>query len=469
MRHASPRLLPVLLLLAILSVPAWLGAQQEEEERPTPAVPRVPPAAGSARTETPPVEPVSAPLKPAAASARPQSTPAQPYFLGYEREPAMEAGGRSVASFDRGIADLLDRVVPRRFPWLRVAWELPLPIFLQLVQHEGFGHGARAREFGLHARYGLSGGGAWTDIDESPASDEDLSLIVAGGTEADSVLARRLLLDMYQGRGGPASLVPFLLMAKTDFPIYVGTTPKPDASVAPSPDEDNPNPDSFVDQYKSGNDIAFWLVTRQAWRRGDGPEAVWDQDYPVDLDDPALRRNWDDLRATAVWAALDPAMLSTLFSYVRDHLIRGQREIHPLRIPLGGGVGMTVSTRAALGPTYVTRFLDLLVTTRYGILTGYVRDLDSSSDRRFGFGVGLQRLELTRSVNLGVEGDYWREPASLEGTRRRDCWNVTLQGDVMVSRRFGVSGTLGAKSAGFFPGRPKDHGVYLGLGALVAF
>ena len=137
----------------------------------------------------------------------------------------MDAGGRSIASLDRGISDLLDRVVPRRFPWLRVAWELPVPILLQLVQHEGFGHGARARELGLHARYGIGLDSAWTDIDESPASNEDLSLIVAGGTEADSVLARRLLLDMYQGRGGPAGLVPFLLMAKTDFPIYVGDHP----------------------------------------------------------------------------------------------------------------------------------------------------------------------------------------------------------------------------------------------------
>ena len=170
-----------------------------------------------------------------------------------------------------------------------------------------------------------------------------------------------------------------------------------------------------------------------------------------------------------MWSAIDPALLSTLFSYVRDHLIRGDREIHPLRIPLGAGVGMTVSTRAALGPSYVTRFLDLLITTRRGVLTAYLRDLDSSSERRFGFGLGVQRLELTRSVSLGIEGDYWREPASLEGTTERDGWNVTLQTDVMVSRRFGASLTAGAKSAGFFPGRPKDRGVYLGAGALVAF
>ena len=130
---------------------------------------------------------------------------------------------------------------------------------------------------------------------------------------------------------------------------------------------------------------------------------------------------------------------------------------------------MTVSTRAALGPVYVTRFLDLLVTTPHGVITGYVRDLDSSSDRQLGFGLGLQRLELARSVSLGVEGDFWREPTSLEGTSRRDCWNVTLRGDAMVSRRFGVSWTLGAKSAGFFPGHPKGDGVYLGIGGLVAF
>ncbi len=394
----------------------------------------------------------------------------EPYFLGYEREPAMDAGGRSVASLSRGLSDLLSEATPtRRFPWLRAAWEVPMPILLQLVEHEGFGHGARARELGLDARYGISLEGAWTDIDETPATNEDLALIVAGGTEADGVLARRLLLDMYRGRGGPASLAPFLLMAKADLPLYIGLTPAPEATLKPSSDADDPDPDSFVDQYQSGNDMAFWLVTRQAWRRGEGPGASWDQDYEVDFGDPELRRNWRDLRATAVWSAIDPAVLSTLFSYVRDHLIRGEREIHPLRIPLGVGAGLTISTRAALGPAYLTRFLDLLVTTRRGVVTAYVRDLDSSSERRFGFGLGVQRVELTPSVVLGLEGDFWREPASLEGTARRDGWNVTLQGDVMVSRRLGVSLTAGAKSAGFFPGRPKERGAYLGAGALVAF
>ncbi len=81
----------------------------------------------------------------------------------------------------------------------------------------------------------------------------------------------------------------------------------------------------------------------------------------------------------------------------------------------------------------------------------------------------MQRFELTPKATLGPEADYWREPGSLEGMSHRDCWNVTMEADLMVSRSFGVSVTTGVKSAGFFPGRPKDRGAYLGAGALVAF
>src|SRR4051794_8636369 len=97
------------------------------------------------------------PLAPCAqAQTATTSSSSDPFFLGYEIEPGMDFGGRTVASvqslISRGIGSLphIDR-----HPALAPAWEFPVGAFLTVVQHEVDGHGGRAREFGLHPSYGF--------------------------------------------------------------------------------------------------------------------------------------------------------------------------------------------------------------------------------------------------------------------------------------------------------------------------
>jgi hypothetical protein len=394
-----------------------------------------------------------------------------PYFVGYETEPAMDSGGRTIASLGRAGSAGFDRLLHAdRHSWLRPIWEVPIAVPLTLVQHEGFGHGARARELGLRARYGVTVDGAYTDLEEIPESSSDIGLISGGGTEANGVMARRLLLDAQRRQGVPGSMVPTYVIAKLDLPLYVWSTVEPRAAGPATDDETNGNAQSFVEQYTSGNDIAFYLVARQAQRRGtQSVQELWDGTYEIDFDEARLTADWRDLRSTAVWAAADPALVVLLFSYVRDHVVGHDPQVHPLSIPLGRGLGMTLSTRAALAPTYLTRFLDVLVTTPRGVLCAYVRDLDSREDRGFGLGVSLERFEASRHVTLGLSGDIWKEPASREGGSRRNGWNVTGEAEVRFSRRVGLSVMAGAKSDGYFPGRPSRDGFYLGVGALVFF
>ncbi len=392
-----------------------------------------------------------------------------PYVLGYEAEPAMDAAGRTIASIDRAIGAGLDKVThAERHSWLRPLWEVPLTIPLTLVDHEGFGHGGRARELGLKARYGVTSDGAYTEIDETPRTLDDIGLISGAGVEADGILARRLLLDAVRPGGAAGASVPLYLIAKLDFPLYVLTTVEPKPA-PPGPSGANDGGESFVSQYTSGNDMAGYLVARQAMRRGESPQLVWEGNYQVDFGEARIGADWRDLRTTAVWAAADPAFATLLYAYVTQHIRGRATDVQPPTIPLGRGFGLSVSTRAALAPTYLTRFLDLLVTTPAGVVSVYVRDLDSHVDRGFGVGVGFERFALTRRLTLGVSGDFWREPDSSEGGSRQDCWNVTTAADVRFTRRAGLSLTAGAKSRGYFPGRPSSEGFYLGLGALVYF
>jgi hypothetical protein len=84
-----------------------------------------------------------------------------------------------------------------------------------------------------------------------------------------------------------------LLMTKVDLTNYVTGTDKPKA--------DN----DFVDQFDDGNDIAIYLVSRQAQRVRADPADVWERRYAVDFADPLLQDNWDDARTTALWNLLD--------------------------------------------------------------------------------------------------------------------------------------------------------------------
>jgi hypothetical protein len=397
------------------------------------------------------------------------------YFIGYETEPAMDAGGRTLASFDRAGSVLLDKLLRAdRRSWLRPIWEVPLTLPMMMVLHEGFGHGGRARELGLSASYGATAQGAYTQIEETPESNSDIALICGGGSEANGIMARRLLLDAHRPRGASGSTVPLYLVAKFDLPLYIWETvePKPappELGNGPSASGQTGSSESFVEQYTSGNDIAGYLVARQAQRLGGQPQAAWDGTYEVDFGERRIVADWHDLRTTAIWTAADPALIALLYSYVRDHIIRHDPHVRPLSIPLGHGVGLSFSTRAALAPTYLTRFLDVLVTLPRGVAYVYARDLDSHEDRGYGFGAGIERFELTRQVTLGLSGDIWREPNASEGASRRDCWNVTAEADLLLSRRVGLSLTTGAKSEGYFPGRPSRDGFYLGMGALVVF
>jgi len=151
-------------------------------------------------------------------------------------------------------------------------------------------------------------------------------------------------------------------------------------------------------------------------------------------------------------------------------VIGGQRRVHPYLLHAGGW-GFTLGTRGALGPQEVTRFLDLHAVAPWGVLTVYVRDVDSSVDRDWGLGAGVNGLRLGPSAQLGLQGDWWGEPAAAaEGLlREKKGWNVSAEIDALLGERWGLAAKVGAKSDGFFPGTRLDGGIYAGLGVKAVF
>ncbi|MFL6292598.1 MAG: hypothetical protein ACJ759_17025 [Thermoanaerobaculia bacterium] len=389
-------------------------------------------------------------LAPAQAQAR------DLYFLGYETEPAMDFGGRTLTSLHSGLSRAFGSIgdVGERHPGLAPAWEFPVGAAILLVQHEVGGHGGRGREFGLGPSYdfGFDFSGS-TTTERAPRTNEELLLLASGGTEADQVLARRVLLDLLRPEGVDGAKIPLAFMAKLDLTLYVAGTPRP------RPGDDDGD---FPDEVESGNDMAIYLVGRQSQRLGASAADVWNNVYPIDFGDPLLEDNWHDARLTAAWNLLDPSLVGAVFAYFRDHVLGGEERVRAPMLRVGG-IGLALGTRGALGPQSVSRFLDLHAVTSRGIFTVYVRDLDSSVDRTFGLGAGVHGLKLGR-IGLGLSADLWDEPEAPEGLYQGSGWNATAEVDALLSDRWGLSAKLGSKSEGFLPGLPLEDGIYLGFG-----
>jgi hypothetical protein len=382
------------------------------------------------------------------------------YFIGFEADPAMDYGGRDIAALHSAISRTLAWAVKTdRRPYLAPAYEVFFAGGLSVVQHEVFGHGSRARESSLDPNYGFGVDfSGWTSIGKNPRNNLQNIMLCAGGTEGDSVLAHRLLRNLYTGDGADGSTVPLMALAKIDFSLYCFITPDPVSARV-----------DFQDAYDNGNDIAAYLVSRQGQRRGVNPADVWNNDYRIDFADAQLRRNYDDLRAAAVWNLIDPAALAGLHGYVTDHALKGRTQVRPPILPLGGGFGLTAGTRAFAGPAEVTRFLDLYLVTPGPLFTVYGRDLQSSVDRTYGWGAGVYGVPLGASVTLSAAGDIWQVPESLEGLYDGSGWNAVCEVDAVVFGNWGLACKVGAKSEGFFPGTPMDSGVYGGGGLLLRF
>jgi hypothetical protein len=385
----------------------------------------------------------------------PETEGFDPLFFGYETEPGMGFGGRTVASL-QSLGSRAFSSIPgvRRHPAIAPAFEFPLAALLILVQHEVGGHGGRGREFGLSPSYGFGFDfSGYTTTERPPDTNEENALLAVGGAEADGVMARRILLDALRPEGVEGAKIPLAMMGKLDVTMYVLGTPEPDDG------------DDFADAYREGNDVAFYLATRQAVRAGEDPADVWNGVYRIDTGDPALEEMRDDAQVTAVWNALDPSLVAAVFSYFRDHVIGGRTRVRPPVLRIRDGLGLTLGTRGVLGPQDVSRFLDLYAVTPRAILAFYVRDLDSSIDREYGIGAAVHGLRLSQRLDLGLQADWWGQPESLEVfyPAGEDGWNASAEINALFGR-WGFSAKAGTKSEGFFPGTPQDEGVYAGFG-----
>jgi hypothetical protein len=315
--------------------------------------------------------------------------------------------------------------------------------YTRLAQHEVYGHGFRAREFGYkNIEYRLGSpfnGGAQTHFDygsRGPTWDMDVAMAM-GGVEANAVLAGKLKNDWL--RSGSMEYHGALLYLSTvsELAGYLSITDEKDL--------DGPEPDL-------SNDMLHYLssVNRKA---GNTERA----DYKV---------RYQDLEQYAGAYSFDPYFWFAVWTVLKTHLWSGQAQfrnpafrIGPVRYLPGFG-----SMLNPWGPEF--RFENLLSWDRRTVIARY-RIGDDAYRRNWGLDLETSELFSYAGATLDADLHFWRQPRvklarndSLPAESRLGYGQSLMVFLPPFVKRVPVRLALGGdyKTLGFLPGRTLAEG-----------
>jgi hypothetical protein len=326
-----------------------------------------------------------------------------------------------------------------------------LSVYPYFFQHEVFGHGYRAREFGYKdIEYSFSGpfsgGGAQTRFrygSQRLTWDMDIAMAM-GGVEANAILAERLKKDWVQSGSMEYHGALLYIMTVTDQANYLSQTDEKDL--------DGPEPDF-------SNDMLHYLYAVNH-KAGDTVLA----DYKVRL---------KDMKDYAGASSFDPYFWFSLWTILKTHLWSGQAQfrnpafrIGPVRYLPGFG-----SMLNPWGPEF--RFENLLSWDRRTVIARY-RIGDDAYRRNWGLDLETSELFSYAGATLDADLHFWRQPrlklvrGDTQPTESRLGYGQSLT--VFLPpfvKRVPVRLALGGdyKTLGFVPGQMLDEGFTMRVSA----
>lgn len=327
--------------------------------------------------------------------------------------------------------------------------DYPLATWLVILQHEAFGHGGRAREFGstaeIHMGSPWGGRDSYASFTTSGLSTDDFLRIYTGGSESNGWSATLLEREIVAGR--PMRSFELIYMIRSRFVVsqYVLFT-------TPDPEDD---PVGFYGEWLGGGDVANYLGYLNERNFGDaGITPTGASSTVVD----EYRR----LERQAYWNALDPGLWIAAWTVVR-RAFTGD-ELAPLPLPRIGGRPFLPILTADWLPSGGVISIESVFGRKDGSSSGpswfsFTARRGSGPEGPFGaLGAATERFWESRRYRLGGEAELWNEPdgdfgggARLRLLRTAGAWR-------------GIFLDVGAKSRGHWPGRPAESGVFVQIG-----
>lgn len=375
---------------------------------------------------------------------------------------SMEAGARSIASLET-LVFFYDDVLRSRVAFddstrlargvaigartLKLALlDAPLVLFFTALQHEVFGHGARARELGfwpsfwfqLPPPYSLLSPtqqhGAFTEGRFWNSIDAELAF-TAGGIEAN-VLDGYLtaMRGLRAGRMHYAAELHYLASHAAYFTRIL------DPRVIGSDAANGSDPDVYV----------LDLMTRF---NQSGSKAMV-------TNSQRLRRAW-------LTQFADPLMWISLVHLVIGHIGQGSRWLDIPRVKLGP-LAVLPMTRFNLSPFGGEHYVDLTFAHHDFLLETHVRFVSSGLATALGFGARIFSWKLKPWLELGGSFDVWTQPRLVTGDGGRNFFDrpqqaglsVVVEGTWRPLHAVGIVAQAGGKSNGAVMGQPFDAGFF---------
>jgi hypothetical protein len=315
-----------------------------------------------------------------------------------------------------------------------------LAVGTDVFTHEIYGHGGRAREWGLHPNYNFelfppyswifrAGMNSNTTGANTGSVERDLQTI-AGGLESGYLAAwwinARMIAD--GGRIHYGTGLTYMAAKLTDIEVYFGSLEKSGSHDAP----------------------VYVNLLQQRFNR-------W---KPEDRDAIASQ-----LRLAYIGNLIDPTLWLVVYHELVTYLYKGERYAKFPLIPIRSW-RLFPGTRFNLTPFGAEHYLDVFASAYRGLLSGYVRVGSSGLATYWGLGIKTMQLPVWRGLALGGELDVWDQPEMLFNERyvfarpNRAGVNAGVYFDWKVWRQIGVIGKFSYKTKGYLMGQPLEEGPY---------
>ena len=303
-----------------------------------------------------------------------------------------------------------------RFLECVVIWN-PIQYFMNVVQHEYFGHGYRLRSLGSEKAtvigyifdspppFGGGGGATEFEITEAFTLADGIAVTIAG-LEAQDILAQRIYFDMIESHAVPYRVATAYSLARQSLLTYV-------AAVFDTEEVEG----SDIDDYVNEMNLAY-------------PDALM------------TKRG---VMVKSLLNLLDPL---TFYSYVSPwkYIISG--ETTSLRmIPIREGTKMLPNWKVTLTPYGIEHYLETYWSVDATPAYAYIRGGQHADHGYGGCGIVWDSLCRIGRGRLGFAAHAWLQPmfreprsyeAAIEGV-------PPTEGQLATTRVFGASGTLTVK------------------------
>ena len=324
----------------------------------------------------------------------------------------------------------------------------PIVMLQGIVDHEVFGHGARAREAGLEPSYQFhlvepyswflsshKGAGGYTHGARSGVLERDIGVTI-GGVEAEWWGAWWLTRDAVENGGW---------MSYHDMLQYFGAKLSYSGRLRHvlSQPPTLPNVWGDPDQYLSELQLRF-----NRWR-------------PSDRNAMAQR-----LRYAYFYNFADPTLWQSIYHLAVTYLWEGKRDAKLLTIPLWDEATLYPTTRFNLSPFGAEHYLDLFFHHPAITVDAYARVGSSGLAAYHGGGAHLRGIRPGLGLTLGAEIDMWAQPELLFEQRfvfdRPNAFGMSagLHVDWHIYDRLAVTGKIAGKTRGYLMGQPLEGGAY---------